>query len=79
MYNCPMVKISLARFGKKGSPFYRIVAVERGVKRSGKFLEVIGTWNPINKKLDFDKKLFEKWMAQGAQTTEGVDKLLKQK
>jgi len=70
------VSIKLARFGKKHSSFYRIVAAPTKSKRDGKNLEIIGGFNPTTKKLDLDKKLFDAWVNKGAIVTTGVKKVL---
>jgi small subunit ribosomal protein S16 len=70
------VKIRLARAGAKKKPFYKIVAADSRMKRDGRFLEKLGTWDPINKSLNFSKEGVEKWIATGASPTESVAKLL---
>ncbi len=71
------VKIRLQRFGGKKKPFYRIVAADSRNKRDGRFLEVIGTYNPLtdpaNVKIDEEKAL--KWLSEGAQPTDTVKNL----
>ena len=70
------VKIRLARAGAKKKPFYKIVAADSRMKRDGRFLEKLGTWDPINKSLNFSKADVEKWIATGASPTDSVAKLL---
>ena len=72
-----MVKIRLARGGKKGKPFYRIVVAEKTTKRSGKPLEILGFWDPANDKLKIDKKKVKYWIDKGAQPTKAVSDLIK--
>lgn len=73
--------IRLARYGTKKKPFYRIVAQEKTRKRDGKFLEIVGTINPmveppaINLKTD----KVEKWIAQGSQMSLVVKNIIKKK
>jgi small subunit ribosomal protein S16 len=71
------VKIRLQRFGGKKKPFYRIVAADSRNKRDGRFLEVIGTYNPLTEpasvKIDEEKAL--KWLSEGAQPTDTVKNL----
>lgn len=71
-------KIRLARHGKKGKPFYHIVVADGRAPRDGKFIEKIGTYNPITNpaeiKIDFDKAL--EWLNKGAQPTETVRSIL---
>lgn len=71
-----MVKIRLARFGRRNDPFYRIIAIDERRRREGKPLANLGTYNPKTKKLDIDKKLMDKWIVQGAQISTGVKRLL---
>ena len=76
-----MVKIRLQRFGSSKKPFYRIVAADALAKRDGRFLEILGTYYPVNKvkeeqvKLDREKVL--NWLKVGAQPTDTVKGLLK--
>lgn len=67
------VRIRLSRVGKKKNAFYRVVAAHREKPRDGRFLEVLGNYDPKNekKKLSLNKERFEYWMAQGA-TLSGV-------
>ena len=73
------LKIKLSRFGKKNEPRYRIVVMEGSKRRDGKYIDLLGTYNPIAEPhivvLD-DKKLFD-WIQKGAQFTDGTAKLLK--
>ena len=73
-----MVKIRLMRMGSKKRPFYRIVAADVRAPRDGKFLEILGYYNPRKKphdlKVDTDK--VKTWIGNGAQPTNRVSKLL---
>ncbi len=71
-----MVRIRLARAGAKKKPFYRIVAADQRMKRDGRFLEKLGTYNPLTKELIIKKENIEKWLSAGAQATDTVTKLL---
>ena len=73
------VKIRLRRMGKKKAPFYRIVVADSRSPRDGKFIEEIGTYNPNTDPSEFkiDEERAKKWLADGAQPTETVGKLLK--
>ncbi len=75
------VKIRLQRHGKKGKPFYWIVAADGRAKRDGKYLEKLGTYNPnINPaeiKLDIDGAV--KWLQNGAQPTDTARNILSYK
>jgi len=72
------VKISLTRMGDKKSPFYRIVAKDGRVSRDGKYIELIGTYNPLTNpaEVKIDNDLAKKWLSQGAQPTQTVRTLL---
>lgn len=76
-----MVKLRLQRFGAAKKPYYRIVAADSLVKRNGRFLEIVGSYDPINKskdeqvKLDTEKIL--NWLKVGAQPTDTVRSLLR--
>ena len=69
-----MVKLRLKRMGKKGAPFYRIVAADSRSPRDGRFIEQIGTYNPTKaeEKVTLDKELAKKWLSNGAQPTDTV-------
>lgn len=73
-----MLKIKLARFGKRNQPEYRIVVNEAKDKRDGQYLVLLGTYSPARspKVLTIDMKLAEAWIAKGAQPTETVQSLL---
>jgi len=72
------VRIRLARFGRKKHPFYRIVVQNSEAKRDGRFLEVVGTYDPMKEEaevvLHHDKISY--WLGQGAQPTTTVRSLL---
>lgn len=74
-----MVKIKLARSGKKNSPSYRIVVQEARSKRDGKVVEVLGYYRPLDvpPALHIDKPRYQKWIAVGARPTETVFHLSK--
>ncbi|CCV63827.1 30S ribosomal protein S16 [Alteracholeplasma palmae J233] len=71
------VKIRLQRFGAHKRPFYRIVASESTKPRDGKFLEILGTYEPIDGVVKFDNDKVQKWISNGAQPTETVRSLFK--
>jgi small subunit ribosomal protein S16 len=75
------VKIRLQRHGKKGKPFYWIVAADARAKRDGKYLEKIGTYNPnINPAvIDLDVDLAVSWLQNGAQPTDTAKNILSYK
>ena len=75
------VKIRLQRHGKKGKPFYWIVAADARAKRDGKFLEKLGTYNPNTNPatVDLDVDGSVKWLQNGAQPTDTARALLSYK
>ncbi len=75
------VKIRLQRHGKKGKPFYWIVAADSRVKRDGKFLEKLGTYNPNTNPatIDLDIDGSVKWLHNGAQPTDTARAILSYK
>jgi small subunit ribosomal protein S16 len=75
------VKIRLRRLGRKGRPFYHIVAADSRAPRDGKFLEKIGTYNPITNPatIDLDVDAALKWLANGAQPTDTAKNILSYK
>jgi len=72
------VKMRLTRLGDKKSPFYRIVVADSRVARDGKYVDLIGTYNPLTNpeevKIDLEKA--KKWLANGAEPTDTVKTLL---
>lgn len=73
------VKIRLRRMGAKKSPFYRVVVADSRCPRDGKFIEEIGYYNPMTtpKEVKIDLEKVTAWVANGAQPTETVARLLK--
>ena len=74
------VKIRLKRMGKKRNPVYRIVVADSRSPRDGRFVEEIGTYGPNQEPslVTVNEEAAKKWLANGAQPTETVGKLLKQ-
>lgn len=74
------VKIRLKRMGAKKRPFYRIVVADSRSPRDGRFIEEIGTYNPIAEpaEVKIDKDNAIKWVNNGAQPTDTVRNLFKQ-
>jgi len=72
------VKIRLARHGAKKAPFYRVVIADGRARRDGRFIEVVGRYNPRTEPsfVEIDVEKVEAWIAKGAQPTEAVVKLL---
>ena len=73
------VKIRLARHGAKKKPFYRIVAADSEFPRDGRFLEIIGTYNPLidPAEVSLKQERVKYWIDQGAIPTATVKNLLK--
>ena len=73
------VKIRLRRMGAKKAPFYRVVVADSRFPRDGRFIEEIGTNNPLTDpaEIKIDAEKAKKWMANGAQPTDTVKVLLK--
>jgi small subunit ribosomal protein S16 len=73
------VKIRLKRIGAKKSPFYRVVVADSRYPRDGRFIEEIGTYNPLvdPAEVKIDGEKVTKWIKDGAQPTDTVKSLLK--
>jgi len=75
------MKIRLARGGSKKRPFYRIVAADSRMPRDGRFIEKLGTYNPLlpkdsEERVKMDIERIQYWMGQGAQPTDRVSRML---
>jgi small subunit ribosomal protein S16 len=72
------VKIRLARHGAKKRPFYRIVVADSRMPRDGRYIELVGRYNPISdpKMIDIDLERVDAWIAKGAQPTNSVSHLI---
>lgn len=68
------VKIRLARHGAHKAPYYRIVVADSRARRDGRYIEQVGTYNPLTepKKVTMDLEKIDTWIAQGAKPTETV-------
>ena len=73
------VKIRLRRMGAKKAPFYRVVVADSRYPRDGRFIEEIGTYNPLTDPatINIDAEKAKKWIGNGAQPTDTVKALLK--
>ena len=73
------VKIRLARGGRKKRPFYRIVVASSESPRDGRFIERIGTYNPLPQvaEVQLDKERLQYWIGQGAKPTDTVANIIK--
>jgi small subunit ribosomal protein S16 len=76
-----MVKLRLARLGRKNRPYYRIVAVHSREKRDGRYLENLGWYDPLQKdaakKLKIEVERYKHWISVGAQPSETLEILLR--
>lgn len=74
-----MVKIRLKRMGAHKKPFYRVVVADSRTPRNGKFIEEIGTYDPLKDpaEIKIDVEAAQKWLNNGAQPTDTVRALLK--
>lgn len=74
-----MVKIRLKRMGAHKKPFYRVVVADSRTPRNGRFIEEIGTYDPLKDpaEIKIDNEVAQKWLANGAQPTDTVRALLK--
>ncbi|MGB1035062.1 MAG: 30S ribosomal protein S16 [Primorskyibacter sp.] len=75
------IKIRLARGGSKKRPFYSIVAADSRMPRDGRFIEKLGTYNPLlpkdsEERVKMDVERIQYWMSQGAQATDRVSRFL---
>ena len=72
------VRIRLSRYGRKKNPFYRIVVADSESKRDGRFLEIVGTYDPMQDpaavKIHYDK--LQVWLSRGAKPTDTVRSLI---
>lgn len=71
-----MLKIRLQKIGKKNDPSYRIALVEHTTSPQGKFIELLGSYNPKLKEKKFNKERIEYWLTKGAQASPTVHNLL---
>ena len=73
------VKIRLRRMGAKKAPFYRVVVADSRFPRDGRFIEQIGTYNPLTNpaEISIDEEKAIQWLKNGAQPTDTVKALLK--
>lgn len=72
------VKIRLTRRGARKKPFYRVVVADAKMPRDGRFIEIVGTYNPLSEpsEVKIDKEKVKKWLKRGAIPTRTVEKLL---
>lgn len=72
------VKIRLTRMGDKKAPFYRVIVADSRAPRDGKFIDIIGTYNPLTDpaQINIDKEKADKWLKNGATPTDTAKQLL---
>ena len=73
------IKIRLARMGAKKRPFYRVVVTESRFPRDGRFIEIVGTYDPKQEPavVSWKQDVLEKWLSVGAQPTTTVKNLIR--
>lgn len=73
-----MLKIRLMRIGGKQRPFYRVVAVDERAKRTGAYVELLGTYNPLTepKEIKLKQDRIDYWVKQGAQMSDGFLRII---
>ena len=76
--NLVSVKIRLARHGAKKAPYYRVVVADERSRRDGRFIEIVGRYNPRTEPstIELDLEKIDAWVAKGAQPTEAAAKLI---
>ena len=75
------VKLRLTRVGSKKNPIYRVVVADSRSPRDGKFIEIVGRYNPQTEPstVELDEAKIKEWLGKGAQPTDSVARLLKAK
>ena len=71
--------IRLSRIGKKKHPYYRVVVTEKTRPRNGRFVEIVGTYNPLKKPaaVELNNERVQYWLSKGAQPSDTVRSLLR--
>lgn len=74
-----MLMIRLSRIGKKKHPFYRVVVTEKTRPRNGRFVEIVGTYDPAKKPaaINLDHERVQYWLSKGAQPSDTVRSFLR--
>ena len=74
-----MLTIRLSRFGKKKKPFYRVVVTESSRPRDGRFVEIVGTYDPLKKpaEVKLDAERIKHWISRGAQPSDTVRSIIR--
>ena len=75
------VKLRLTRVGSKKNPIYRVVVADQRSPRDGRFIEIVGRYNPQTdpSTIEFDEAKVTEWLGKGAQPSDAVSRLLKVK
>jgi small subunit ribosomal protein S16 len=75
------VKMRLTRVGSKKNPIYRVVVADSHSPRDGRFIEIVGRYNPQSQPslIEFDEAKVKDWLSKGVQPTDPVNRLLKVK
>jgi small subunit ribosomal protein S16 len=75
------VRMRLTRVGSKKNPVYRVVVADSRSPRDGKFIEIVGRYNPQHEPslIEFDEEKVKDWLSKGAQPSGTVERLLKAK
>ena len=73
-----MLMIRLSRFGKKKKPFYRVVVIDKRRPRNGRFVEIVGTYDPLKKpaEIKLEVERIQYWLGLGAQPSDTVRSFL---
>ncbi|MBI2670307.1 MAG: 30S ribosomal protein S16 [Candidatus Yanofskybacteria bacterium] len=71
-----MLKIRLQRIGKRGQAYFKVVVTEHTKKPKGKYLELLGSYDPHKNKMNVDAEKVKHWLSQGAKMSETVNNLL---
>lgn len=71
-----MLKIRLSRVGRKNRPLFRVVVTQKNRPVKSGYLKSLGTWDPVNKKLDINQDEVKKWLKQGAKLSDTVNNIL---
>jgi len=74
-----VLTIRLSRFGKKKKPFYRVVVTESSRPRDGRFVEIVGTYDPLKKpaEVKLDAERIKHWISRGAQPSDTVRSIIR--
>ena len=74
-------RMRLARVGSKKNPIYRVVVADSRAKRDGRFIEIVGRYNPQTEPstIEFDEDKVREWLSKGVQPSDSVARLLKAK